>query len=508
MKAEIKQDLRRNGLLRRWILIVVGPLMLSMLLFSAAIVLLIRHNYRQSVQQLLGNQNNGAAVAVFFADMRGKGIGFERAAQEYAESFVARDQMELWVIDGDGRVVASSGALPSLRGSQMQDYMQAIAPGSRGSAYWRGSYNGQSVMCYTVTYNSTASNNQNNNLPSSFALRYLVSLKYVNQQITRITALIGVCWLAILLLTAASGFYFIWSILRPLDRLRRTAAKLADGDFAQRVAVTNRRDEIAQLGKDINRMANEIASADKMKLDFISTISHELRTPLTAIKGWGETILKNGETDVAVRARGIRTIIDEAGRLTHLVEELLDFSRLQSNRLVMHKEHMDILAELDDAVFMFRERAQREGITFTCLSSDIPAAMQGDPARIRQIFINVLDNAFKYTPQGGRVAVVAAFDPPPPQIPVGMTQQIPLKLPERLVVTVQDTGSGVAPADLPHIAEKFYKASVSTKGAGIGLAVVAEIIRFHDCVLDFENPPGGGFLVKMIFPLLNAGKRI
>ncbi|MDR3313196.1 MAG: HAMP domain-containing histidine kinase [Oscillospiraceae bacterium] len=499
---------KSNSLVKRWIFNVVILLALATLVLAAAFLIIIARNYRMTVERTLSNQTGEAAVLEFFKSHAGEnGENFERAAVEYVENFSVRDQLELWVIDDHGLVVASSSGTPQLRGNQMEDYQAAMAPGSGGSAFWQGKYNGQSVMACTVIY--TLQGSHSTVYDARFALRYMISLKHINAQIGRIAVLTLIVWLLMMAMVIVSGFYFIRSILRPLARISQTASKLANGELEERVAPSGRRDEIARLGQDVNHMADEIASADKMKLDFISTISHELRTPLTAIKGWGETLRDAEKSDPALHARGLQIIIDEAGRLTHLVEELLDFSRLQSKRLVMHKERMDALAELDDAVFIFRERAGREGVELICASSDIPATMLGDPARIRQVFINVLDNAFKYTPQGGKVTVTTEFEPPLVQLPPSMTtQKIPIQLPKELHVTIHDTGCGVCSEDLPHITEKFFKSSTATKGSGIGLAVVAEVLRFHDCVLTFESPPGQGLAVKMVFPLLDAGEKI
>ena len=246
------------------------------------------------------------------------------------------------------------------------------------------------------------------------------------------------------------------------------------------------RGEIAGLNKDIQNMAEKAAFAERAKLDFISTISHELRTPLTAIQGWGETLLQKKDLDSDVTHRGLGIIIEESRRLDRLVEELLDFSHIQSDALVLRRENIDVLAELDDVVFFYRERTAREGIELIFNAPEVPAPMAGDPARIRQVFINLLDNAFKHTPQGGSVRIAANCAP----------EQ------HELHVVIQDTGCGVDENELPHLTEKFYKSSASTKGSGIGLAVVDEILRAHGCALRLESAAGQGFKVHITFPLL------
>ncbi|MBP9988479.1 MAG: HAMP domain-containing histidine kinase, partial [Ruminococcus sp.] len=233
----------------------------------------------------------------------------------------------------------------------------------------------------------------------------------------------------------------------------------------------------------INSMAVKIKSSDKIRNDFISTVSHELRTPLTAIKGWGETLLQIGDTDPNLTRRGMGVIINESTRLNGIVEELLDFSRIQSGRMILKNEKMDVLAELDETVFAFKDRSMREGIEMTYNAPNLPAPMSGDPDRIKQVFVNILDNAMKYTKQGGKITVNADVRN------------------DKIYISVADTGCGISAEDLPHVKEKFYKTNLTVHGSGIGLAVVDEIIRLHNGTFDIESILGLGTTVKIKFPI-------
>ena len=231
-----------------------------------------------------------------------------------------------------------------------------------------------------------------------------------------------------------------------------------------------------------------------MKNDFISRVSHELRTPLTAIKGWAETmqLSERGKLDRRTFDKGMNVIIKESGRLTSIVEELLDFGRIQSGRMVLMCEKIDILAEFDETVYMLKERAVEEGIH---LLYDDPEAIYppvyGDRNRLKQVFINVLDNALKYTPKGGVVAAQVIYSKDEPDV---------------IKIIVTDTGCGISAEDLPKVKEKFYKANQTVRGSGIGLAVADEIMNLHHGSLDIESGEGVGTTVTLTFPIYKEGE--
>ena len=258
---------------------------------------------------------------------------------------------------------------------------------------------------------------------------------------------------------------------------------IADGNYDARIDHYLYKDEVGELCEAINNMAEKIKMSDKIKNDFISTVSHELRTPLTAIKGWGETLLQIGETDPALLQRGMGVIISESSRLNGIVEELLDFSRMQSGRMSLKIEKMDVLAELDETVFAFKDRAMREGIDLVYTAPNLPAPMDGDSDRIKQVFVNILDNALKYTKQGGKILTVADIAD------------------DKITITISDSGCGISAEDLPHVKEKFYKTNMTVHGSGIGLAVVDEIVRMHNGTFDIDSVLGKGTTVTISFDI-------
>ncbi|MBQ8063563.1 MAG: HAMP domain-containing histidine kinase, partial [Clostridia bacterium] len=262
------------------------------------------------------------------------------------------------------------------------------------------------------------------------------------------------------------------------------------GDMSARMEPQEYHDEISELSENINYMADELSSTDKMKNDFISTVSHEMKTPLTAIKGWAETLQTVGDSDPALTQRGMEVIIDEATRLTGVVEDLLDLSKIVNGRMTLRYEKIDILAELDDTIFVFKDRSMREGIELIYNVPHVPAPAEGDPNRINQVFVNILDNAFKYTEQGGKITVLAEMLPPETE-----GEKSTLR------VFVEDTGCGISKEELPKIRKKFYKSNISVRGSGIGLAVVDEIVKMHGGTMDIRSEVGVGTCVILSFPV-------
>ena len=191
-----------------------------------------------------------------------------------------------------------------------------------------------------------------------------------------------------------------------------------------------------------------------------------------------------GETDPAIVQRGMQVIISETERLNDMVEELLDFSRMSNGRMRLNIEKIDVLAELDEVVFTFKERAIKEGKELIYNVTHLPAPVDGDAGRVKQVFSNILDNALKYTNQGGRIVVLA-------EIPT----------PSTLIITFSDTGIGISPEDLPRVKEKFYKTDTSVRGSGIGLAVADEIIRMHKGELSIDSILGEGTTVTITLPI-------
>lgn len=278
---------------------------------------------------------------------------------------------------------------------------------------------------------------------------------------------------------------FFMSITAPIGELTELAHRISDGGYGLQ-AVKTSDDEIGDLTDAINDMSVKICEAEKVQSEFVSSVSHELRTPLTAITGWSETMLFD-DTIQGDSRRGLEIIGREAGRLTNMVSDLLEFTRIQDGRFKLTMELLDITAELEDALLTYGDLLKKENmkLVYEMPEGEIPL-INGDPERLRQVFLNILDNAAKYGVSGEVVEV--------------RLQQIG----EAVFINFRDHGPGIPENELAHVKEKFYKGSAHVRGNGIGLSVCDEIVTRHGGELLVENAEGGGASVTVILPIGEA----
>jgi len=316
-------------------------------------------------------------------------------------------------------------------------------------------------------------------------MRYITSLRLVDERVMLNILVVTAIGVVVLGMALILNLIFIRYVITPVSEITKMSKRIADGSYG--VQINNSyRDEIGDMVESINEMSLKIAQTEKIQAEFLSSISHELRTPLTAITGWGETLTYNDELDEDSK-RGIGFMLKEAKRLTNMVEELLEFTKMQDGRFTLNiEENIDIAAELEDAIFMFRELLHQDELGFD-YHNDLTdtAFISGDSSRLKQVFFNIFDNALKYGREGKRIDVYIG------------------EVDEHVIITIRDFGPGVPEDELDNLKMKFYKGSNSKeRGHGIGLAVCEEIVRYHGGDLELSNAEGGGFMVAITLPFL------
>lgn len=466
-----------NSITKRWLR---GSLLITLVMVAAAVGVYIYAGY--------ASYYNGARQAMLsrITSITGQlgltgGVSTGQAAQNRSqllyrmvEQFDAKDKFEFMLLDSEGRPLATSSGASLAAGQPPADFVRALesSDGTGEQIYTTGE--GERVLAVTslVPYASE----------DAAALRMLTSLTLIDSALARRALLALGMGAVVVLLSVWSGLFFVRSIVKPVSQVEAAATAIARGDFAARLPEAPYDDEIGRLCDTINQMAEELSKTERMQNEFISSVSHELRTPLTSIRGWVETIAQIRDPENEDYRKGLSIIGRETERLYGMVEELLSFSRLESG-VKMECRPLDLVAELTDAALFVQARMQREGLALEYEEPDLPLPILADPGRLRQVFVNVLDNAIKYSPPGGVIAIDLLQDG------------------ESVYVLVRDQGQGIAPEDLENVKLKFFKGKGAVRGSGIGLAVVDEIMTGLDGSVDIASELGKGTTVTLRLPL-------
>ena len=348
---------------------------------------------------------------------------------------------------------------------------------------WRGrvDYSDEKVMAMsTPILNST---NQNIGI-----LRMVIGLSSLEALIIRGAGIAILVGIIIVLISLLISNYFAKGLVEPLKYLSDVAVKIANGQFNVRSSVKTN-DEIEQVSNSMNYMAEELIKRDELKNDFISSVSHELRTPLTSIKGWAITIQNGENLDKKIVNEGLNIIANEADRLSDMVEELLDFSRYTSGKVTLNKEEINVEEFLDDIIKQMKPRVLEQGlILFVDLSENLNF-LTADSARLKQVFINVLDNAVKFTEPPGMISIFAKRNSS-----------------NEYVFGIRDTGFGIPPEQLSKVKEKFFKGNLGKSHTGLGLSISDEIVNLHGGELIIESEQNVGTTVTIVLPSELGGK--
>ncbi len=464
-----------SGIQRRWIFNNLSVVILLVAAVVVAFSLAFTMYYYSNMQA--GLEVKAKTTADFFGNYLGQSYNeYYQSCINVARNFEDQNILELQFISLGGRLVASSFGQWSGQRPGTSDIETAISTKELAAFNGKNPSTGERIMAVSSPMIYT-------NGEVIGVLRYVTSLKNMDRQVltlTLVTVSVGVVFVLLLLY---SSKFFIRSIVDPVAEITATAKRISAGGYGVQIQ-KKYDDEIGELTDTINDMSVKLGQAERMQSEFVSSVSHELRTPLTAISGWGETILSAETMDPVETRRGMVIILRETRRLTDMVEELLEFTRMQDGRFTLNVEPADLQAEFEDTVFMYGSRLKQEGIVLNYLeNSDEIGEIPCDVSRMRQVFLNILDNAAKHGGEGKRIdASIGRED-------------------GEIVVKIRDYGPGIPEDELPHVKMKFYKGSSRARGSGIGLAVCEEIVSMHGGRLTLENARGGGTLVAIRMPI-------
>ncbi len=469
-----KTPMKRSASLRqRWLMNTLGVILsLGLVCALAVTASFAAYSYAGMESDMCSRAE--ATVEFFEGFLDQEPDVFYRSCLTYTLNFEDRNGTELQFIDSEGHLAASSADTENAQAPVTPEIAAALI--SRGIEPFRGKdpVTGERIMAVSTPMIC-------NDGEMIGLLRYVASTRQADRQILTVGLISFAALLLVLAVVLLSSSYYIRSIMGPVAVINEKAKRIASGSYGVQIQ-TRYRDEIGELAETINELSSKISQNEKMQAEFISQLSHELRTPLTVINGWSETLLADESMDPETR-QGLKIISGEAQRLTEMVMELLDFTRMQDGRMTLNVEVSDIRADFEDTVYMYGSRLEQEGIHLRYLDNgqDIPE-IPCDPKRLRQVFLNILDNAAKHGGEGKRIEASMAMDG------------------DAVVVRIRDYGPGIPEDEIPLVKKKFYKGSSKARGSGIGLAVCDEIVEMRGGTLTLENAEGGGTLVTVRLP--------
>ena len=443
-----------------------------LVLFSVELIFMIsiKNYYYKSVEQSLNEKAKSSAT--FYNQYLNKNYAnLSDSLAPIVENNTEQQNIEIQIIDKKGNVLLSN-EIVSAEKIQTNDFQKAL----KGEvSTWTGNNidTNEKVMSASSAIKDLDSN-------TIAVIRVVTSLEDVNNLILKYLFLSMTLLIVILICIFISSTILSKTIIEPVKEVNDIARKMSKGQFNERIN-KHYNDEIGELSDTLNYMASEIMKADEMKNDFISSVSHELRTPLTAIKGWGETILTGSFEDKEEIKKGLKVILRETDRLKNMVDELLDFSKLEGNTLVLTMEKTDIKEEIEEILRLYDGRAKKERISLQSKFTENIPEVSVDRNRFKQVIINILDNAMKFSPKDSNILINV------------------FTLENELIIEIIDNGYGIAKEDLPKIKDKFFKGNSKKSGSGIGLAVCDKIIKLHGGSLELKSElnKGTNVIIKL-----------
>ncbi|HOJ11205.1 MAG TPA: ATP-binding protein [Clostridiales bacterium] len=467
-------------------------IIITVIILEALIIGIIKQNYYKNLENSLLNQVKISADIYrrYFSD-----ASLNDNVLNNVDTFWKQATAQVEIIDTDGRVLMDSIGMMPPESARMDDVREALKGGT-GKWIGKAYYSRENVISVSYPLKS-----KDNNIVG--ALRFISSLKEVDKDVGQVAGGFLLIGIAVVLVSGIISLLLADTIVGPLEKITVAAEKMVDGDFHARCE-KKFDDEVGKLSDTLNYLAEEILKKDQLKNDFISSVSHELRTPLTSIKGWAVTLKtmeyadgnkvdcdlddgsngSNRNSDREIFIDGLEIIEKESDRLTSMVEELLDFSRFVSGKVTIKKEEVIVENIMHHIERQLMPRAKRENIQLSIDFEDEMPDIITDENRLKQVFINILDNSFKFTTSGGEISFTA-------NILEG----------DRIRFSIKDTGCGIPSEDLPKVKEKFYKGKNSKSKNGIGLSICDEIIKLMNGTFEIKSEIGKGTEAIVILPV-------
>lgn len=455
----------RTRLVKSFVIIIV----ITVLILEITLINGIKKYYYSNMEDILTNQLD---FSINYLSRYLRNNSLEDIIIDDIDLFWNHTTAQVQVADKDGILLFDSLGSELKSISEFSDVRKALE-GKKGVTTSGSNIYGEPVMSISRTIETKDK--------AIGILRFTTSMEETNRMIKFISILLMAMGFIVVIISGVVSLFLANSIVRPLKKVTKTAEMMADGRMDVRSDI-QLEDEIGQLSETLNFMADEILKKEEIKNDFISSISHELKTPLTSIKGWAITLQSEdlGENEILVE--GLDIIEEESDRLSEMLEELLDFSRFTSGGISLNKEEIDMKDYLDKLYKQLYPRAELNGLKFKLEVDEDVDLLIGDKDRLKQVLINILDNAFKFSEDGGKIVLRAYLKD------------------KNMIFEIIDEGIGISREELPYIKERFYKGETSKSHTGIGLSICDEIIDLHSGRFQIESELGRGTKVTIVLP--------
>ena len=468
MEGKVKG--RQSSIRTRISISFMSVIIISIFIFILMVSLFLKEYYYKSVEDILTDQIRMSTgfYSRYFSDS-----SLQDNIMDNVDVFWKFTSAQVQIIDKSGMVLMDSIGVNLPDRLDTLDIKRALE-GELGKWIGRASYTDEMLMSVSCPLEA--------NGEIIGALRFITSLAPINEQLSYIIRIFILIGLLAISLSGIISFVLADGVVRPIKQVTKVAEEMAKGDFQVR-SVKKTNDEVGKLSDTLNYMADEIIEKERIKNEFIASVSHELRTPLTSIKGWAVILNHTDQKDDPIFEEGLRIIEKETERLSGMVEELLDFSKLLSGKMSLKIKKTGIIGLIEYIKMHMTPVAQRNKIQFIIEYSEELPSIWIDENRIKQVLINVLDNAFKFTEQDGCVRFSTYVEE-------GL-----------MIMEVEDNGCGIPSHELPYVKDKFFKGKNSKSASGIGLSVSHEIITRHKGKFSIESHEGHGTKVMIRLPI-------
>jgi signal transduction histidine kinase len=458
----------RKGIQSRLVWSYLILIIFTVAIFETIILSVLFVYYQNGIKQTLRDQGN---MFISFYENELNDTPFKDHAQELLSRYRFLVNAHVQLVDHEGKLL---GETQDSGESNLLIYkdIQTALKGKSGDL--SREVDGEKIFSVSIPLES--------NGETIGVIRLTTSLEHFYEVFLKNAIILLAIGAVVIFLAVLLCFFLAHTITRPISSITKAAEQMAAGEFSVRIN-KEKDDELGQLVDTLNFMAQQVQKHEQVKNEFIASVSHDLRTPLTSIKGWSVTL--HSMTEDPILKEGFEIISNESDRLTTMVSDLLDLSSLTSGKLSFIFSEVLLVPLLNEVVQQLKPRAIKQSITlsFHCLPPLNTIRIHADQNRLKQVLLNLLDNALKFTPEEGQISVqIETTD-------------------REVILSITDTGIGMKQDQLKIMKDKFVKGQGKGAGTGLGLAICEEIIKAHEGLLILESEQGKGTTAKVILPL-------